>query len=209
MDEHGAVRACGESLAGLLGRDAEDIVGQPVWTFLPGWSPYDGMGRQSRLRLAASRTTLPVCVCGEALHLPGETLFVLEVRRLWDFAQPGAAEAVMATDRRGEIRYVNLVFEAMTGYSNAEVAGLTPALLKSGAHDSRVYRELWDTLRDGQVYRGMLVNRRKNGELYHEDKVIRPVPDRQGRPALFLSSGRDVTPWVGQTAAFQDSRVAL
>jgi PAS domain S-box-containing protein len=132
------------------------------------------------------------------LHLSGETLFTVDVCLFSAIAQPAPAEAVMVTDRRGEIRHVNPAFTAVTGYSSADVAGLTPAFLKSGAHDPATFRKLWDTILDGRVYRGALVNRLKNGELYHEHKVIRPVLDANGRPVLFLSSGRDVTTSAGE-----------
>lgn len=98
----------------------------------------------------------------------------------------------MVTDCCGEILHVNPAFEAMTGYTSAEVMGLTPAVLRSGRHDHGTYRDLWDTLLAGGVYRGLLVNRRNNGELYRENKVVRPVFDAEGGPTLFLSSGREV-----------------
>ena len=192
IDDHGGIRACGQSLARLLGRDADDLAGRPVWTLLPGWSPFRGVCTDSRLRLVGSRISVPVRVLGETLHLPGETLFMLDVRRPRGVGQ-GSADAVMVTDRHGEIRYVNPAFEAMTGYGAADVAGLTPALLKSGAHAPATYRRLWDTILDGRIYRGTLINHRKDGSRYCEDKVIRPVRDRLGRPVLFLCSGREVS----------------
>jgi len=187
----------------------EDLAGRPVWTLLPGWSPFYEASVESRLRLTASRTSIPVRVSGQALHLLGETLFVLDVCRLSAAAQPAPAEAIMVTDRRGEILHVNPAYEAMTGYSGAELAGLTPAVLKSGAHDDHTYRELWGTILDGDTYHGVFVNRRKNGELYHEDKVIRPVPDARGRPILFLSLGCEVTAWMGAREAQPERCAAL
>lgn len=102
-------------------------------------------------------------------------------------------EAVMITDARGEILYANAACEAMSGYSAAELLGRTPAVLKSGAHDERFYRRLWQTILAGGVYRGVILNRRADGELFHEDKIIQPLLDAGGCPAHFLSSGRDVT----------------
>lgn len=195
VDGHGTVRAWSEWLARLLGRGVDQLAWQPVCALLPGWSPFDPTGLECGLRLAALHTSVPVRVSCEALHLPNDTFYLLDVHRLPRGAEPepGLPESIMVTDRRGEIRYVNRVFEATTGFSAAEVAGLTPAILKSGAHPRRTYRELWDTILDGRVYRGVLINRRKNGEHYHEDKIIRPVLDADGHPSLFVSSGRDVT----------------
>ena len=52
-------------------------------------------------------------------------------------------DAVMIANRAGVIEYVNPAFEALTGYSRAEVVGRTPALLSSGKHDARFYRRMW------------------------------------------------------------------
>jgi diguanylate cyclase (GGDEF)-like protein/PAS domain S-box-containing protein len=102
-------------------------------------------------------------------------------------------EGVMVTDARGVILYVNAAYEAMCGYPAAGLLGRTPAVLKSGAHDARFFRDLWRTILAGGVYRGVLLNRRADGEVFHEDKVIQPLLDASGRPAHFLSSGRDAT----------------
>lgn len=203
VDGHGSVKSCGEALARLLGRDADEIAGLPVWTLLPGWSPFDKARMDCTLRPPVLRASVPVTVSREALHVPHGTLFLLDVRPLPDAAQASPAEATMVTDRRGEILHVNPDFERMTGYARAELAGRTPAVFNSGLHPARAYRELWDTILAGSVWRGALINRRKNGELYHEDKVIRPVPDASGRPVLFLCSGRELAVQAVSNAAPQ------
>ena len=102
-------------------------------------------------------------------------------------------DAVVVTDAKSRIVYVNRAFESLTGYSSAEVLGRTPALLKSGAHDPAFYRRLWKRLHDGKAFRGVFLNRRKNGALFHEEEVIRPLRGRDGRTAWFVSAGRDVS----------------
>jgi diguanylate cyclase (GGDEF)-like protein/PAS domain S-box-containing protein len=96
-------------------------------------------------------------------------------------------DGVLATDRGGRIQYVNSAFERLTGYRAAELVGRTPALLKSGMHEADFYRSLWAALLAGQDFRAVFCNRRKGGELYYEDKIIRPVEGG------FVSFGRDVT----------------
>ena len=96
-------------------------------------------------------------------------------------------DAVLVTDRGGRIEYVNAAFERMSGYSRHELVGRRPAALKSGVHEADFYRALWSTLLSGREFRGVFTNRRKDGTLYHEDKIIRPLD--QG----FVSFGRDVT----------------
>ncbi|MEW6689250.1 MAG: diguanylate cyclase [Pseudomonadota bacterium] len=104
-----------------------------------------------------------------------------------------APEAIMITDAAGVIEYVNAAFEAMTGFGCAEVRGRTPAILRSGAHDAGFYRGLWETIKGGHVFSGILVNRKKGGETYQEEKTIRPFLDRRGRIAHFIATGRDVS----------------
>jgi diguanylate cyclase (GGDEF)-like protein/PAS domain S-box-containing protein len=102
-------------------------------------------------------------------------------------------DAVLVTDPAGRIVYVNPAFEKMTGYACGELAGRTPAMLKSGLHEADFYRGLWSTLLAGQEFRALFANRKKSGERYYEDKIIRPLFDADGRITHFLSFGRDAT----------------
>ena len=102
-------------------------------------------------------------------------------------------DSVLVTDTGGRIVYANPAFERMTGYSAAELVGGTPALLKSGLHEADFYRELWSALLAGQEFRALFANRKKSGEQYYEDKIIRPLVDSGGRVTHFVSFGRDAT----------------
>lgn len=104
-----------------------------------------------------------------------------------------SADTVLITDRNGIIEYVNPAFEALTGYSRTEARGKTPRILKSGEQCIETYQEMWKTLVAGNVYRGILVNRKKNGELYYVEESICPVRDAGGQIAHFISNGRDLT----------------
>ena len=96
-------------------------------------------------------------------------------------------DAIIVTDRAGRIEYVNVTCERLTGYAVHELAGRTPAALKSGMHEADFYKGLWAALLTGQEFRGVFCNRRKTGELYYEEKIIRPLGGG------FASFGRDVT----------------
>ena len=102
-------------------------------------------------------------------------------------------DAVMLTDAKGRIAYVNRAFEALTGYARADVIGRTPAMLKSGSQSRGFYRRLWARLRAGKPFRAVFLNRRKSGELFHEEEVIRPLSGPGGRVAWYVSAGRDVS----------------
>ena len=100
---------------------------------------------------------------------------------------------VVITDTHGVIEYVNPKFTALTGYSAAEAIGRTPALLKSGTTPAEVYREMWATLLDGRQWRGELLNRKKNGELFWENTRISPLMDDSGRITHFIAVKEDIT----------------
>lgn len=104
-----------------------------------------------------------------------------------------SGDLVFITDPAGVIEYVNAAFTAQTGYRPAEAVGQTPRLLKSGAHAGAFYAELWQVILAGGVFRAEIVNRRKDGTVYVEEKTIAPLKDRQGRLTHFVSTGKDVT----------------
>ncbi len=103
------------------------------------------------------------------------------------------ADLVVITDKGGVIEYVNPTYEKFTGYTKEEAIGKTPRILKSGKHDDKLYETLWKTILSGEVFRGVLINRRKNGELYYEEKTITPIRDTQGNITYFVSTGKDIT----------------
>ncbi|MBI5074579.1 MAG: PAS domain S-box protein [Nitrospirae bacterium] len=104
-----------------------------------------------------------------------------------------ATDAVVITDARGTIQYVNPAFEQITGYGRAEVIGRSPRILKSGKQDETFYRTMWNTLKDGQVWRGVLINKRADGSLYDEEMTIFPVRSASGEILNFVASMRDIT----------------
>ena len=104
-----------------------------------------------------------------------------------------SADTVVITDRQGIIEYVNPAFEMLTGYSRDDVQGKTPRVLKSGEQASDVYQQMWKTILAGNVYRGILVNRKKNGQLYYVEESICPIRDAEGQITHFISNGRDLT----------------
>jgi PAS domain S-box-containing protein len=75
---------------------------------------------------------------------------------------------------------VNPAFEVLTGYNREEIFGRTPRILKSGEQGAEVYQATWKTILAGNVYRSILVNRKKNGELYYVEQSICPVRDGGG-----------------------------
>lgn len=89
--------------------------------------------------------------------------------------------------------YVNPAFERLTGFSKQEALGNTPRILKSGQHNRQFYQNLWNTILTGQAFRAVLTNRKKNGQIYFEEKTITPIKDADGQITHFVSTGKDIT----------------
>jgi diguanylate cyclase (GGDEF)-like protein/PAS domain S-box-containing protein len=103
------------------------------------------------------------------------------------------ADTMFITDLDGRIEYVNPAFEKVTGYSAADAIGKTPRILKSGRHDQKFYQRLWQIIQAGKVYQEILVNKKKNAELYFEEITITPLTSAEGRITHFISTGKDIT----------------
>jgi len=104
-----------------------------------------------------------------------------------------AADPVFITDHTGRIVWVNEAFSERSGFSPREAVGQTPNFLKSGRHDESFYGELWQTILAGRVWRGEVVERRKDGSLYTADEVITPLRDDKGAVTHFVAIHQDVT----------------
>ena len=100
---------------------------------------------------------------------------------------------IVVTGLDGRIEYVNRAFEAVTGYTRDEAIGATPALVQSGLTPDAAYRELWETITAGHVWKGELQNRRRDGTLYWESVVISPLTDEQGKTVKYVGIKEDVT----------------
>ena len=101
--------------------------------------------------------------------------------------------AIVITNLTGTIEYVNPSFEAVTGFSLAEVLGCNPRMLQSGKTPRAVYDDLWHTLQQGEVWRGDFHNRKKNGNLFIERAVIAPVLDAHGTATHYVALKEDIT----------------
>lgn len=150
-------------------------------------------------------TLIPVEIHASFLNLGGEDCVFILVQ---DIRTRKAAEAernrlvaaieqthdtVVITDTAGKILYVNPAFTESSGYSRKEAVGRNPRVLKSGRHPDSFYREMWEQLLAGRVWRGTIFNRRKNGEIYEEETTISPIKDGNGTILNYVAVKRDVT----------------
>lgn len=101
--------------------------------------------------------------------------------------------SIVITDRDGNIEYVNPKFTEMTGYTYSEVIGQNPRILKAGTKTEIEYKELWDTILSGNIWKGEFQNKRKNGTLFWESASISPIKDKDGNITQFVGVKEDIT----------------
>ncbi|SDS95710.1 diguanylate cyclase/phosphodiesterase with PAS/PAC sensor(s) [Pseudomonas asplenii] len=105
-----------------------------------------------------------------------------------------AAAIFSETDLNGRITYVNDRFCAISGYSREELLGQNHRLLNSGFHPPEFFGEMWRTLSLGQVWRGEVCNRAKDGSRYWLDSTMVPLLDEAtGQVRKYLSIRFDVS----------------
>ncbi len=152
------------------------------------WTAHDELERRVEERTA------------ELLKANEELQYQIEERkqaekqlRLQGAALESAANAIVITDREGRIAWVNPAFTQLTGYASEEALGQNPRILKSGKHDRTLYWDLWKTVLAGQVWRGEMINRRKDGSFYTEEMTITPVRDMDEEITHFIAVKEDIT----------------
>jgi len=218
VSPEGTISGCNAAICALLGCSERDLIGKPAEAFIGTWSAGErtildevkeaGAIRNRELHYAArDGRAVPMLFSASPMFGEGDRFEGVvcvaqdatarkqaeeELARL-GMAVEQAGEAIIITDAEGTIQYVNPAFERISGYGRSEVMGGNPRILKSGKHDTDYYQTLWNTLRQGKVWTGTLINRKKDGMLFEEVAVISPVRDATGRIVNFVAVKRDVT----------------
>lgn len=136
---------------------------------------------------------------GRALRMSGSNRDVTERKQIEEMlrklstAVEQSPASVVITDAEARIEYVNPRFTEVTGYSAAEALGQNPRILQSGQTSQETYREMWRALKSGEVWRGELINRHKNGAIYWEDSHIAPVKNPEGIVTHYVAVKANIT----------------
>ncbi|HUI30359.1 MAG TPA: PAS domain S-box protein [Candidatus Acidoferrales bacterium] len=124
----------------------------------------------------------------------GERRKIEETLSLQNTALSAIDNAIVITDQRGKVEWVNPAFEKLTGYSPSQAGGAEIGkLVKSGKQDKEFYKDMWDTILSGKTWRGQLVNRRNDGTIYDEGMTITPVLNDEGKITHFVATKEDVS----------------
>ena len=219
MDASGHTIYAGPSTQRILGYRAEELFGRtPAEVFHPDdWPmlqaafqdlvtrPNHTLKIEYRFRHRNGAWRWLEGTVTNLLHEPSVAAMVLNYRDITERKQAEAqiarlatvtdqaAETIVVTDLDGNIVYVNPFFTSLTGFTPAEVLGQNPRILKSGEHDRAFYQQLWNTINRGEIWKGELINRRKDDRLYHEEAAIFPITDQTGRIINYAAVKHDIT----------------
>jgi diguanylate cyclase (GGDEF)-like protein/PAS domain S-box-containing protein len=114
-----------------------------------------------------------------------------------------AREGIIITDATGSIIDVNGTFIKNTGYSREELIGQNSRLLHSGRQSPEFYNDMWKALLSQGYWYGEIWNRRKNGEVYAEMKIISAVKDKSGVTTHYVALCSDITPMKKHAAQLE------
>ena len=101
--------------------------------------------------------------------------------------------SIIITDPLGNIEYVNPKFTETSGYTFEEVKGSNPKILKSEEHSNEFFKDMWNTILSGNDWKGEILNRKKNGELYWQNAIVSPIVSDEGKIINFVAVNEDIT----------------
>ena len=198
VDQGGLIRFANPAAAAFFGRTQADLIGEEF-----GFPLVSGETTELDLLRKGGVVTVEVRV-GDS-RWDGRAVSLLSMRditekrrrenelRKMSRAVLESPNMVIITDRHGEIEFVNPKFHQVTGYSLPEVAGKKPLLLSSKPEPEDQFRKLREAIRTGREWRGELVSRKKNGELYWQSVAISPIADAEGNITNFIEVMEDIT----------------
>jgi diguanylate cyclase (GGDEF)-like protein/PAS domain S-box-containing protein len=134
----------------------------------------------------------------ETIQVQRKELFKLGQQRslfqLHEAALAAAANAIAITDNQAVIQWANPAFSTLTGYTLEETVGSRiRELVEPGEQNTAFFAALWQTILGGKMWRGELVNKRKNGTRYHEEVTITPIRNEGGEITHFIAVKQDIT----------------
>ena len=201
-----------DSYLAMTGFNKGELIDKPISTFVffPDNQIYfcnrivnSGIFHSTLLRKDGSKFPVEVCFFEQIVMDNKQTLLFIKdityidnvmsqmsiIEKIFHYSN----EAVMITDRHGYIHTINNSFSAITGYTEADVIGKTPAILNSGKQDQYFYRNFWQALIKDGCWEGEIWNKRKDGEIYPEWLIISSIKDSHDQITNYICQFSDIT----------------
>ena len=131
-----------------------------------------------------------------------------ELRKLSQAVEQSPASVVI-TNLKAQVEYVNPKFCQVTGYSEEEILGKNPGILKSGKNPPDAYKHMWEVISSGEQWRGEFHNRRKDGSLFWELASISPIRNQYGKVTHYVAVKEDITELKATLESLQHSETRL
>jgi PAS domain S-box-containing protein len=222
IDERQTITLFNPKAEEVFGYSADDVIGQPMTMLMPeksrsvhpneinkfGKEDATARSMDNRREIMGQRkdgSIFPAEAGIAKMVINNETFFTTffrditerkeaeaELRRL-STALKSAADGVAIIDLEDKIQWVNPSFEQMTGYGFDEVQGESITILNSGKHSDEFYEQIGKTTNTGEVWRGEIIQKRKDGSFYTEELSITPILDETEKIENLVSIRQDVT----------------
>jgi PAS domain S-box-containing protein len=206
----------------IFGYSADEVVGQPLTMLMPeksrgihglevekfGLEASTGRNMDARRDITGQRkdgTIFPAEAGISKMVINGKDYFTTFFRditkrkeaeaqlRTLSEALRSTANGVAIIDLEDKIQWINPSFEEMTGYSLDEVQGGPISILNSGEHPDEFYEQIGQLTYAGEVWRGEITQKRKDGSLYTEELSVTPILDEDRKIENFVSIRQDIT----------------
>ncbi|MCU9614961.1 EAL domain-containing protein [Caldibacillus lycopersici] len=198
----------------IFRKKIEDVIGKAISLLIPNLTSFFGNEmEQNMLGVRENQQLFPLFIQTQTLTIEDEKYTVILVKELIEAENnqkvdllEGMANTlenikfsvdeitiIDVADANGIISFVNQRFCSLSKYQSEELIGNSYQMLNSGYHEKAYFQDLWETIRKGEIWKGEICNRAKDGTLYWEETTIFPFMDADNKPYQYVAVRMDIT----------------